>query len=110
MTKPVRLDPAAEEELADAEAWYEERAGLGGDLVNAVREAGDRIAERPRLFSFAPGVPPRLEIRRCPVRRFSYGLYFLELPEEIRVLAVAHNRRRPFYWRNRVGAQGPQER
>jgi plasmid stabilization system protein ParE len=110
MTKPVRLDPAAEDELADAEAWYEERAGLGGDLVAAVREAGDRIAERPHSFPFAHGVPSRLEIRRCPVRRFPYGLCFLELPDEIRVLAVAHNRRRPFYWRKRVGAQAPKKR
>ncbi len=102
MTKPVRLDPAAEEELADADAWYEERAGLRGDLLAAVREAGARIAERPHSFPLASGVPARLEIRRCPVRRFPYGMYFVELPEELRVLAVAHNRRRPFYWRKRV--------
>ena len=50
MSKPVRLDSEAEAELAAAEAWYEEHAGLGGDLVAAVREAGGRLAgERTRL-------------------------------------------------------------
>lgn len=33
---------------------------------------------------------------------FSYTLVFLELKEDIRVIAVAHLRRRPGYWLDRL--------
>lgn len=102
MSKPVNLDAAAEQEFAAAEAWYEERAGLGVDFVAAVRESGREIARRPRSFPLAKGVSPRFEIRRCPVRRFPYALFCLELPGEYRVIAVGHSRRRPGYWRTRL--------
>jgi hypothetical protein len=32
------------------------------------------------------------------VKRFPFSVYFIELPTRLRVLAVAHGRRRPFYW------------
>ena len=75
---------------------------MEGDLLAVIREAGDRIAEGPDSFPRASRVPPRFGIRQGPVRRFPYGMFFVELAAEIRVLAVAHNRRRPFYWRERM--------
>lgn len=99
--KPVRLARAAQEELSAAEDWYEENAGLGVDLVHAVRVAAQQISDRPSSFPLAPGVRPSTGIRRCPVERFPYALYFVELADEFRVLAVAHVRRRPGYWRGR---------
>ena len=102
MTKPVRLDLVAEEELVATEAFYEERALLGGDFVAAVREAARRLAEHPRLFPLARGVASQLGVRRCPLRRFPYALFFVERRDEFRVIAVAHDRRRPGYWRQRL--------
>lgn len=43
-----------------------------------------------------------LDVRRVPVSRFPYHLAYLVTPEEIHVLAVAHDRRRPIYWSGRV--------
>ena len=54
MTKPVRLLRVAETEFVAAEEFYEERAGLGGDFVAAIAEAGRRIARAPRECSLAP--------------------------------------------------------
>ena len=102
MTKPVRLGPAAEEELRIAEDFYEERASLGRDFIAAVREAARHLAAQPKSFPLARGVSFQLGVRRCPLRRFPHALFFVELPEEFRVLAVAHDRRRPFYWRQRL--------
>jgi plasmid stabilization system protein ParE len=101
MTKSVRLDPLAEEELAAAEAWYEEQAGLGHELVQAVRAAGRRISGNPSAFPLAAGIAPARGIRRCLIERFPYALFFIELDDEIRVLAVAHQRRKPLHWRRR---------
>lgn len=41
-------------------------------------------------------------IRRRAVRRFPYHLIYLELPDRLQILAVAHDRRRPGYWVGRV--------
>ena len=102
MTKPVRFGSAADEELVVAATFYEERAGLGRDFVAAAREAAHHLAALPKSFPLARGVPFQLGVRRCPIRRFPYALFFVELPDQFRVLAVAHERRRPSYWRRRV--------
>jgi toxin ParE1/3/4 len=41
-------------------------------------------------------------LRKCFVRRFPYTIFYLELAEQIWIAAVAHQRRRPGYWRNRM--------
>lgn len=102
MTKPLRVDREAEEELAEAVTWYEEnKPGLGREFLDAIEEAQLDLSEGPALCSLAPGIPKELVVRRILVRRFPYAVVFLELPEEIRVLAFAHARRRPGYWRDR---------
>ncbi|HEX9604150.1 MAG TPA: type II toxin-antitoxin system RelE/ParE family toxin [Myxococcales bacterium] len=103
MTKPIRLDREAEEEIDAAVAWYEtQRTGLGLELLEALDEAKARLAESPNALPLAPGVSVQLGVRRCPVYRFPYWLVFVEVPGEIRVLAVAHSRRRPGFWRSRL--------
>lgn len=47
------------------------------------------------------GAPWRGTNRRMPLRRFPYSIVYLLLPEEIRVIAIAHQRRKPGYWRGR---------
>ncbi len=71
MTKPIRLDREAEEEIDAAVAWYEtQRTGLGLELLEALDEAKARLAESPNALPLAPGVPVQLGVRRCPVYRF----------------------------------------
>jgi hypothetical protein len=36
------------------------------------------------------------------VRRFPYHVVYIELPDRLQVLAVAHDRRRPAYWVGRL--------
>jgi hypothetical protein len=35
--------------------------------------------------------------------RFPYGVVFVELTKEVRIVAVAHAKRRPGYWLDRTG-------
>jgi len=87
--KPVRVEPEATQELAAAVAWYEERReGLGRGLVEEV----DAV--------FAASAV--LGVRRAAARRFPYSIAFIELAEVVRVLAIAHEKRRPGYWVGRL--------
>jgi len=103
MTKPLRFDDEATEELETAADWYEaRRENLGFEFMTAVRDALDRIAEGPQTWSLTPDVPMRLNVRRFLLRRFPYAIVYVELETEIRLLAVAHTSREPGFWRNRL--------
>lgn len=60
---------------------------------------GSSPASFPRLLN----MPADLVIRRARLPRFPYAVIFMDLGTEIRVLAVAHAKRRPGYWLDRVG-------
>ena len=50
MSKPVRLDQEAEEELEAAHEWYEsQRVGLGGEFLDSVQEVLLRIEDSTDL-------------------------------------------------------------
>ena len=97
--KAIRVELEAKEELSAAAAWYEQRReGLGLEL-DAVFTV---IARSPGRFPFYPRVAPELGVRRAATRRYPYAIAFIELPDVIRVLAIAHERRRPAYWVGRL--------
>lgn len=105
MSKPLRFLHEAEAELRAAAEWYDDRAGLGDELAAEVQATTTRIAAAPEAFAPARGVRSGLGVREAPVKRFPYRVIFVELDEEVRVVALAHKRRRPGYWRRR--ALGP---
>lgn len=85
----------AERELEEAVDHYDEAApGLGQDFLAEVRRAIDLLARHPQLASRL-----RSEIRRFVLDRFPYSLLYRHLSDgTIRILAVAHHKRRPSYW------------
>lgn len=100
MSHELRFHRAARSELREAAHWYESRgAGLGAEFVSEVGACLARVAERPDVFPEilrAPGV------HRALLRRFPYAVVFLVHGEIVTVLAVAHGRRRPLYWKSRL--------
>ena len=101
--KPVRLVPEAVGELADSAAWYESRqTGLAAKFLDEFERTLVLIASRPVSFPRLLDMPPDLNVRRALLPRFPYALVFLELVGEVRILAVAHVKRQPGYWLNRV--------
>jgi len=99
----VLYEPEALEELEEAAAWYElARPGLGHRFVSRVDETIDRIEEAPLSFPLVLRLDSGLVVRRARLDRFPYGVVFLPLASDLRILAVAHLRRRPGYWRERV--------
>jgi plasmid stabilization system protein ParE len=103
LSLPVRVGEEAEAELVDAASWYEShREGLGAAFLGAVEATVARIAEAPRVGSMVPSLADP-DVRRRPVQRFPYHIVYMELPDHLRVLAIAHDRRRPGYWMGRPG-------
>jgi len=106
LTKPLRFENAAGREAEEAVSWYEARApGLGQRLLTEIDRTVDRISQFPRAGSPVPRVAEELNVRRAPVDRFPYHLVYLETPEFLWVIAVAHDRRQPRYWLPRTRSE-----
>ena len=100
MRPEIRSSQPASDELTEAVRWYEERRrGLGAELLEAVSETLGLVQEHPEIgtaYSFDPA------IRRVRVPRFPYQVVYRLRPPDIVVLAVAHLKRRPNYWKRRT--------
>src|ERR1041384_4824776 len=87
----------AEEELLESALFYDSRVkGLGESFTSEVQRAVQMIREHPDL-----GSPLGSKVRRVLVRRFPYSVIYRHQSDQIFVLAVAHQRRKPGYWKNR---------
>ena len=96
--KPLVINDEAAEELDEAIKYYEKkRRGLGIDLADKVSEAFLRIQQNPGIYPFHN----QTRIQKCLVRRFPYTVFYVQFDDHIAVLAVAHQKRRPDYWKFR---------
>jgi len=102
LKRPLRIGEEAYAEMAEAARWYDaQRVGLGGEFLAAIDAAFALIEGNPNKGSRAPSIPDE-DIRRVFVRRFPHQVIYIQLPDRIQVLAVAHERRRPGYWEGRI--------
>ena len=102
-TRSLTLDPAAAEEIEEAAIWYgEKRWSLGRRFLAEVHQTLSKIAERPHSFPTFEDGATNLELRRAQTQTFPYLAVFLVLESEIRVVALAHSRRMPGYWKPRL--------
>ena len=103
MSPRVRFEDEADAEYRLAGRYYEERLEhLGIEFFDAVDATIDHILELPRAGTLVPRMPADLPIRRRAVTRFPYHVVYLETGTDIRILAIAHDRRKPGYWRGRL--------
>jgi plasmid stabilization system protein ParE len=95
----LEILPAAAEEAREAARWYAARnlvAAAGFEVE--VRRAFAEIAAAPHTW------PTHLEgTRRFLLERFPYEVVFLLRTDRVLVIAIAHCKRRPGYWRERAG-------
>jgi plasmid stabilization system protein ParE len=95
---PLDFHPAVRDEIDDAYRWYErQRAGLGGDFLEAVEAVLAEITANPARYGFAD-----TDIREGVLTRFPYAIYYRVLADRIRVLAVYHTSRDPSGWQSRA--------
>jgi toxin ParE1/3/4 len=89
--------PLAAAELDQAVAYYEGiQRGKGLELAVRVHAVMEQIREHPDSASATFGSVRSVPVQ--PTSRWSYTLHYRATPTCIRVLALAHQRRQPFYW------------
>src|SRR4051812_20648358 len=94
----VEFLPEAALEVEEAVLWYSRRGPeLAPAFVNELDNALSAITERPLAWT-------QLQhgARRYVMPVFPYSVVFVIRGEIILVVAVAHGKRRPYYWRHRV--------
>ena len=94
----VRIHPSALDEAEAATEWYRRRsARAAGMFLDELDRAVERIGDHPGQFpEYAFGT------RRLVLQRFPYLVVFRETGSGLEIIAVAHGRRRPGYWRERI--------
>ncbi|MEO8022542.1 type II toxin-antitoxin system RelE/ParE family toxin [Polaromonas sp.] len=91
----VVLAPAAESDISDAILWYRERNALAADGFRAeVFDIIEHIADAP-LSRPADEDGNRHRV----LKRFPYSVFYDVIDDTVTIIAVAHHRRRPNYWR-----------
>lgn len=100
MSRVFSIHEAAEIEFNEAVDFYDlESPGLGMAFIDEIQKAFENISQYPEA---SPSIQGR--VRRKILIKFPYSLLYSVWPNEIRILAFAHQKRRPFYWRGRRGA------
>ncbi len=90
--------PEAEQEMLEAASYYQSQATrLGVDFLSEIERAVKSIEESPNTWPILEG-----KLRRRLIRRFPFGILYRVESEEIVVIAVAHLRRKPGYWKERI--------
>ena len=90
----IILHPAAEQDLLDAAAFYERQGSraLAARFVAEFKRMGNLLLEQPQIGS------PRSRGRRgFAMSIFPYTLIYRVAGEELKILAVKHDSRRPGY-------------
>jgi toxin ParE1/3/4 len=92
------LSSEAEEELAEAVAFYAEQASTSVAIAFLAE-----FTRSARIIAANPGLGTRTsrERRLFPLHRFPYSLVYRSEAEGVRIGAIAHHSRRPGYWRTR---------
>lgn len=90
--------PEADEEFREASRYYEHEApGIGLAFITEVHRVLSVILSHPRAARKV-----RSTIRSKVLFHFPYSLFYSIESDVILVVAVAHHKRRPTYWRSRL--------
>ena len=94
----LEFHPDAEMELIEAAARYEFQVpGLGERFEAEIRSATEILLQHPEI-----GAPADPNLRRFILNRFPFTLYYSATSDVLRIEVVAHQSRRPGYWRSRI--------
>jgi len=95
----VRFFEEAEDEVEESRAWYRFRSESAEvAFLRELDHALDRVTEAPHRWpKYIAGT------RRYVFPRFPYSIIYFVEGEAINVVAAAHSKRKPGYWRKRLG-------
>jgi toxin ParE1/3/4 len=96
--KAFRFHPLAWEELEAADGWYQCRSSDASlaflsDLDTAIEDVLQASRRWPKYMHGT---------RRVVMQRFPFSIVYLDDPDLITIIAVAHAKRKPGYWKRRL--------
>ncbi|MES9993421.1 MAG: type II toxin-antitoxin system RelE/ParE family toxin [Candidatus Thiodiazotropha sp.] len=87
----------AEFDIDEQFDYYEEkRKGLGHDFLLCIEEALDKLQRNPLAYRKL-----HKDLRRIPIRRFPYRIFYFVKNKNVIVTAVFHARKDPTSWGDR---------
>jgi toxin ParE1/3/4 len=97
MTSEVTFHEDASAEYEAAFEWYHLRSEFAAsrfadELNRAIGEISDAPSRWPETTR---------NVRKLLLRRFPFAVFYRNLPSGIQIIAVAHTRRKPGYWKSR---------
>ena len=97
-SKPYRVHAQAWLEIEAAIDWYEQRSSQAGvAFIAAIVDALEKISAAPERW------PEYLHgTHRFVLHRFPFSAIYLNSPDVVDVVAIAHNKRKPGYWERRL--------
>ncbi len=96
--KSIEFHELAIKELLDSRDFYDNLIwGLGRKFIIEVGHIISRIKNNPAAFPIY-----FKNYKRALIRKFPYSVIYIEEDERILILAVAHHKRRPQYFANRI--------
>jgi plasmid stabilization system protein ParE len=98
MPHPVEVLAEAVDELIDAKLWYDQRdSDAAIRFALAIDAAIDSISNNPTRWPST-----RKNARRFVLRDFPFAVVYTFENSTVRIVAIAHARRRPGYWEDRT--------
>ena len=94
MTRELIFRSEAELDLEDALRWYDQfDDDLPDQFLGALDDVLDEVQLYPRMYPVVD-----LDIRKAPLNRFPYGIFYIVYEDEIAVIGIVHDRRDPEVW------------
>jgi plasmid stabilization system protein ParE len=95
----LRVDPAALEELLEAEEYVLQEFGVtvANEFRLTAAAALEEITHFPKRYT-----KKQKNIRKRVLWPYPYSIVYEEMEDTVRVYAFAHDKREPGYWRKRV--------
>ena len=98
MSRRFVVQPLARLELAEATDWYDAaNPDLGSEFLRAFQATAAAILRNPHQYQAAHG-----EMRRAPLRKFPYNLYYVVSDDEIAIVSCFHWSRDPRRWEDQI--------
>ena len=94
----IRLLSVAETEFSDAAAYYEDiEEELGDRFIDHITRSVEIIKQHPFI-----GHLIKDRVRKLPLTQFPHDIIYCLSENEIVIVAIAHQKREPDYWRDRL--------
>lgn len=94
----IYFHPKAIAEASAATRWYQERSFAAAKaFISELDRIIEKIIETPEIYPSYIG-----DTRHALFHRFPFSVVFRIVSEKIEVIAIAHGRRRPGYWKERL--------